>query len=63
MSSSGSAATPAEPTPEEQDPAALAKAKPLLVYYYVNTSKANDSSYQFAQKFELSILSVGTSST
>ena len=48
------------PKPEESldlDPAALAKAKPLFVYYYVDpVTDPMDSNYKFSRKFEMSVL-------
>ena len=48
-----------EPTVDELDVdlEALAKAKPLLVYYYVDPiSDPMDENYKFSRKFELSVL-------
>jgi hypothetical protein len=40
-----------------QDPEALAKAKPILIYYYVDpVADPMDSNYKFSRKFELSVL-------
>ena len=49
----------AEPTADELDVdlEALAKMKPLLVYYYVDPiSDPMDENYKFSRKFELSVL-------
>ncbi|HEU4395599.1 MAG TPA: hypothetical protein VFS92_08540 [Planctomycetota bacterium] len=55
----GDAAKKAEPTVDELDVdlEALAKMKPLLVYYYVDPiSDPMDENYKFSRKFELSVL-------
>lgn len=55
----GDTAKQAEPTVDELDVdlEALAKMKPLLVYYYVDPiSDPMDENYKFSRKFELSVL-------
>ena len=55
----GDAATKTEPTVDELDVdlEALAKTKPLLVYYFVDPiSDPMDENYKFSRKFELSVL-------
>ncbi len=56
---SGSAADskPAEDPDLTKDLDALAKTKPLFVYYYVAlTSQPMDTNYKFSRKFEMSVL-------
>ena len=59
VASSGSSTTaPEEKAPEAPvDLDALAKAKPLFIYFYVEPiTDPNDANYKFSHKFEVSVL-------